>query len=70
MKTLAQQLHEAWIESGLTLAALIEKSGLALDEPNLSRKLRGKQKMRTEEAEALAHALRVEITAGREARAS
>jgi len=71
-RTLREQLLDAWEASGLTLGQLLTLSGLDMDETSLSRKLRGseRQSLRTDEAEALATALRVRISAGREARAS
>lgn len=69
-RTLHQQLHDAWEASNLTLRELLLISGLEMDETSLGRKLDGKQALRTSEAEILAHALKVKITTGREARAS
>lgn len=69
-RTLREQLHDAWTASGLTLREVLLLSGLEMDETSLGRKLGGSQSLRTEEAEAIANALRVRIIAGREARAS
>jgi len=55
--TLQQQFREAHRRSGLTLLQLLERSGLPITLGSLSRKLRGKQMLRSEECEALAKAL-------------
>ena len=69
-RSLREQLRDAWSASGLTLRELLLLAGLDMDETSLGRKLSGAQSMRLEEGEALANALRVRISAGREARAS
>lgn len=69
-RSLREQLHDAWSASGLTLGELLQRAGFEFDETSLGRKLSGAQSMRIEEAEKIANALRVKITAGREARAS
>lgn len=50
-------LHRAWQQSGLTLEALLARSGLELTIVSLSRKLRGLQTLRVAEVEAVARAL-------------
>lgn len=52
-----EQLRGAWISSGLTLPALIERARIGCQAYSLSRKLAGKQVLTTAEAEALADAL-------------
>jgi len=71
-RSIARQLRDAWIESGLSLEELLAKSKLELDISSFSRKLAGKQVMRIEEAEAIAVALKssIELTPTRGARAS
>ena len=54
---LRTQLHDAWRQSGLTLEQLRDKAALKTTIVSLSRKLRGKQSLRTEEWEALAEVL-------------
>lgn len=55
--TLASQLHQAWLESGITHAQLCELAKLDCSPDSLSRKLRGKQPLTTTEAEGIAKAL-------------
>lgn len=62
--SLQAQLLTAWEASPLTLEQLRDSLGIAIDLSSLSRKLRGKQKMTTEEAEAFARALGVQIATG------
>lgn len=69
-RTLREQLRDAWADSKLTLGDLLLLSGLEMDETSLGRKLSGQQSLRVEEAEALASALKIKISSGREARAS
>jgi hypothetical protein len=52
-----EQLRAAWIASGLTLPALIERAGIRCTASSLTRKLGGKQVLTTAEAEDLADAL-------------
>jgi hypothetical protein len=66
-KSLAEQIHEAYLESGRGLEDLIIASGLDLDAASLSRKLRRKQKLWTDECEALASVLGVIVTTGKKA---
>jgi hypothetical protein len=58
VRTLRERLYDAWKKSELTLVQLLEKSGLHITFVSLSRKLRGKQTLSTEEYEALALVLR------------
>lgn len=69
-KPLHEQLNDAWRESGLTLEQLITLAKLKMGVPALSKKLAGHSPLRTREAEAIANALHVRITAGREGRAA
>ena len=69
MSSLQKQLHQAWVASGLTLDQLSAKAGLHMTKVSMSRKLRGLQKMTTQECEALSKVLRVQVAFGREARA-
>lgn len=75
-RSIQEQLFNAWDGSGRTLLDVAaaakeraERAGrqLDLDEPSLSRKLRGKQTLRTWEAEILAAVLGIKISAGRAA---
>jgi transcriptional regulator with XRE-family HTH domain len=60
--TLASQLHQARLRSGLTLADLCRRAALTCTADSLCRKLAGKQILTTSEAEALAQALDLELT--------
>jgi hypothetical protein len=57
MKPLARQLYDKWQKTNLTLDELGRLAGLDVSRGGLSRKLRGKQPMTTEEYEALNRAL-------------
>lgn len=64
MRTLVEQLRDAYEKSGWTMEELVQRSGLDLDRSTLRRKIldvRDPVPMRTEEAEALAHALGVTL---------
>jgi hypothetical protein len=64
MRTLVEQLRDAYEKSGLTMEQLVERSGLELDRSSLRRKLlavKDSVPMRTHEAEALARALDVTL---------
>lgn len=61
MKSLAEQLHEALVRSGMTVAELLAKSGLKCERATLQRKLTGSCLMRTTEAELLANVLGVTL---------
>ena len=54
----------------MTLDELRERAGFTMTRVSLSRKLRGEQILTTEECEAIAAVLRINVTFGREARAS
>jgi hypothetical protein len=64
-RSLQGQLRDAFQRSGLTIDELIERSGLELDTASLSRKIRGKQTLRSTEIESLASALGVVVSTGR-----
>jgi hypothetical protein len=64
-KTIQQQLSDAFGESGLTLLELKRLADLKCSPDSLSRKLRGRQSLRSGEIEKLAKALRVQVTAGK-----
>jgi hypothetical protein len=66
-RSLQRQILAAFDQSGLTIDELIRLAGLEMDPASLSRKLRGKQAMRTTECEVLAKALRVVVSTGRSA---
>jgi len=63
-RSLHEQLQAAFAKSGMTLEQLLATAGLDIDTSSLSRKLSGKQLMRTDECEALAAALRVVVKTG------
>jgi cyanate lyase len=69
--SIRQQLQTAYNEAhkrdGLTLVDLSRKSGLGCSESGLYRKLFGGQPLRSDEVEALAKALGVEVVAGKAA---
>ena len=64
-RSIQDQLNDAFTRSDLTLGELLRLTGLECSEDSLSRKLRSKQSLRTSEAEAIAKALRIEVTAGK-----
>jgi len=68
-KSIQQQLLAAYTAKvegeGLTLLELKRLADLKCSADSLSRKLRGTQSLRSYEIEAIARALRVEVTAGR-----
>ncbi len=60
MRTLVEQLRDAYEKTGWTMDELLDKSGLEIDRSSLRRKLldvKDPIPMKTEEAEALAQAL-------------
>lgn len=61
MRSIAEQLRVAFENSGWTVAELLAKSGLKCRRSALQRKLTGHLKFRTEEAEAIATALGVNL---------
>lgn len=61
MRSLPEQIRDAWKSSGIELVELIQRSGLDTSPSSLSRKLRGEQVMTTDEAQALARALGVNL---------
>jgi hypothetical protein len=64
MRTLVEQLRDAYEKSGWTMEKLLDESGLDLDRSSLRRKLldvKDAVPMRTHEAEALARALDVTL---------
>lgn len=61
MKTLAEQLNTAFRAKGWTLEHLITESGMDLSRWSMMRKLRGSQKLTTEECEKLATVLGVTV---------
>ena len=72
-KSLLQQIRDAWEVAhagGLTMVELLKRSELAFDVSVLSRKLSGAVSLRTEECEALATALGIEVRTGKGRRAS
>jgi hypothetical protein len=66
-RTLAEQIRDAYEASTLTLDEIKERSGLDIDRASLSRKLRVKQKLWTDECEALAKVFKVVVSAGKRA---
>lgn len=64
-KTICQQLLDASKASRWSQAELIERAGLEIDQPGLSRRLHGHTPLSTAEAEALARALGIRLVAGR-----
>ena len=64
MRTLVEQLRDAYEKTGWTMDRLLRVSGLDLDRSALRRKLldvKDPIPMKTEECEALAHALGVTL---------
>ena len=68
--TIREQLRRAFDTSGLTMTQLRTLSKLDVDESGLGRKLNGKQSLRSEEIDALAFALGVQVSVGRDRKAS
>ena len=64
-KTIQQQLADAFEDRGLTLLELKRLAALDCSPDSLSRKLRGLQSLRSTEIEAIAKALRVQVTTGK-----
>lgn len=64
-RSLRKQLLDAYNKSGMTLGELRRLADLDCSEDSVSRKLRGTQSLRAQEIEAMAKALRVEVTTGR-----
>lgn len=61
VRTLTEQLNEAFERSGWSVAELLEKSNFDIDRSSLSRKLKGELRMNTDEAEVLATVLQTTI---------
>jgi len=64
VRTLVEQLRDAYEKTDLTMDELLDKSGLKIDRSSLRRKLldvKDPIPMKTEECEALAHALDVTL---------
>lgn len=61
MRTIAEQIRDAFESAGISVADLLALSGLDLDRSSLQRKLTGDSPMKTSEAEALANALRISL---------
>lgn len=64
MRTLVEQLRDAYEKTGMTMEQLVEKSGLDIDRSALRRKLldvKDPIPMKTSECEALARALDVTL---------
>jgi hypothetical protein len=64
VRTLVEQLRDAYEKTGWTMDELLDKSGLRLDRSSLRRKLldvKDPIPMKTEECEALAAALEVTL---------
>lgn len=57
VKSLPEQLRAALAAKGWTIPQLLEASGLTCDRTSLYRKLHGKQKLSTDEAQTLASLL-------------
>jgi len=64
MRTLVEQLRDAYEKTGWTMEELVERSGLEIDRSALRRKIldvKDPIPMKTDEAEALARALDVTL---------
>ncbi len=65
MRSLPEQLNDAFERSGLSVQQLsillLEKSGLEIERSSLQRKLKGKLRLNTDEAQALATVLGVTL---------
>jgi transcriptional regulator with XRE-family HTH domain len=61
VRTLAEQIRDAFERSEMSLAELLRRSGLGFDRANLSRRMAGEVPLRTGEAEALATALGINL---------
>jgi transcriptional regulator with XRE-family HTH domain len=61
VRTIVEQIRDAWKSRDWSAKELLERSGLTLDRSTLERKLRGEVAMRTDEAQRLADALGITI---------
>ena len=73
-KSIQEQLLDAYegkVETeGMTLLELKRLADLPCSADSLSRKLRGKQSLRSNEIEALARALRIQVITGKDIKAA
>lgn len=61
MRSITEQLSDARERSGLSVAKLLAKSGLAMERSALQRKLSGDRPLHVREAQALAKALGITL---------
>lgn len=61
MRSITEQLKDAFERSGWSMSELLKRSGLDLDRSSLARKLNGELRMNVDEAQALAKALNVTL---------
>jgi transcriptional regulator with XRE-family HTH domain len=57
----ADRIRGAFAESGLTLDELIERSGLGITRPSMSRKMRGEVALSADDCEALAQVFGLDV---------
>jgi len=61
VRSLTEQLCDAFKRSGWSVAELLTKSGLDIERSSLDRKLKGELRLNVDEAQALANALGVTL---------
>jgi len=61
MRTIVDQLRDAFESSELSLPQLLERADIKMDRSSLCRKLAGELPLKTDEAEALAIGLGIEL---------
>lgn len=66
-RTIHRQLYDAIADRGLSYEKVVRDARLKMTGDSLSRKLRGKQALRTREAERIADWIGVQVVAGRAA---
>lgn len=61
MRSLVEQLRDAFEAKEWSVAKLLESSGLTIDRTSLAKKLKGDIRLNTDEAQAIARALEVTL---------
>lgn len=61
VRSMTEQLNDAFERSGLTVVELLKRSGLDIDRSSLARKLKGELRLNVDEAQTLAAVLGVTL---------